>query len=362
MGNRTPLYASHIELGARMVDFAGWEMPIQYQSLIEEHHAVRSAAGMFDVSHMAVLDISGRDAREFLRFLLANDLDKATQGKAQYTALLDEQGGVLDDLILYRRSPSGDEVRLVVNCATRDKDQAWMAHHSSAFQVSISPRPELAIIAIQGPEAIREFMDHSELPLAAVCSGIPAFGFVEDGEILLARTGYTGEDGLEIILPAAQAQTLWQRLVDAGIRPCGLGARDTLRLEAGMNLYGHEMDESTHPFESNMGWVVAFSEGRDFIGRKALEPLRHQKGATLVGLVLESRGVLRSQQPVFTRQGEGIITSGTFSPTLGESIALARVPAGSHGAAEVEVRGRRQPVRIVKPPFVRRGQAVYQET
>lgn len=360
MGSRTPLYQQHLDLGAKMVDFGGWDMPIQYSSLIDEHHAVRQGAGIFDVSHMTVVDVTGDDARDYLRKLLANDVDRAPDGKAIYTAMLNEQGGVLDDLIVYRRN-GDDDYRLVVNCATRAKDLAWMQQRTPGFDVAVEERPELAMIAVQGPDA-RALVGKVKPALAGTIDGLKIFGFAERDGWLLARTGYTGEDGVEIILPGDDAPAFWEALVEAGVTPCGLGARDTLRLEAGLNLYGNDMGETTTPLEANMGWTVAFGEGRDFIGHTALDAQQGTDHPVLLGLLMEGRGVLRAHQPVFTEQGEGEITSGTFSPTLGQSIALARLPAGSRGRAEVEIRGRRQPVRIVKPPFVRNGKTVYRET
>ena len=359
MGSRTPLYQQHLDLGAKMVDFAGWDMPIQYSSLIDEHHAVRQHAGMFDVSHMTVVDVTGADARTYLRKLLANDVDRAADGKAIYSAMLNEQGGVLDDLIVYRRD--GEEnYRLVVNSATRSKDLAWMQQRTPGFDVQVEEQPDLAMIAVQGPQA-RAIVGKIKPELAEAIADLKIFGFFERDGWLVARTGYTGEDGVEIILPAEQAPAFWQALVKAGVTPCGLGARDTLRLEAGLNLYGNDMGETTTPLEANMAWTVAFGEGRDFIGHTALHAQKETEHPVLLGLLMEGRGVLRAHQPVFTDQGEGEITSGTFSPTLGQSIALARLPAGSSGKAEVEIRGRRQPVRIVKPPFVRNGKPKYQE-
>lgn len=358
MGHRTPLYDQHVAAGARLVDFGGWDMPVHYGSLLDEHHAVRSDAGMFDVSHMTVVDVTGADARAYLRYLLANDVDRVPVGKALYAAMLNEEGGVIDDLIVYRRQ---DDYRLVVNCGTREKDLAWLAKQSEGFAVQVVERPELAIVAVQGPRARERLSALLGDSRAAAVSGLKVFAFVEDGDWLIARTGYTGEDGVEIILPGADATALWQQLADAGVRPCGLGARDTLRLEAGMNLYGNDMDETVTPLQAGMGWTVAFSEDRDFIGRTALLAQQQAGHEQFVGLILEGKGVLRAHQKVISATGEGEITSGTFSPTLGLSIALARVPAGTEGKAEVEIRGKRLPVSIVRPPFVRHGKTVYQQ-
>lgn len=354
---RTPLYNAHIAAGARMVDFAGWEMPISYGSQIDEHHEVRTDAGMFDVSHMTVVDVRGRAARPYLMRLLANDVGKLhRRGKALYTCMLNEQGGVIDDLIVYHMEE--EWFRLVVNAATRDKGLAWLERQAREFEVAITEHHDYAMIAVQGPAA-REKV-HTLLPPEAVekLRGIVAFTAVEHGGLFIGRTGYTGEDGYEIILPAADAEGFWDRLHAAGVEPCGLGARDTLRLEAGMNLYGQDMDEDVTPLESGLAWTVAMKDERDFIGRPALE---RQKTAglerALVGLVLEERGVLRPGQTVHTAQGQGVTTSGTFSPTLQRAIAFARVPVGAADRCEVEIRGKRLEARIVRPPFVRNGAA-----
>ncbi|MFT4198411.1 MAG: glycine cleavage system aminomethyltransferase GcvT [Pseudoxanthomonas sp.] len=360
MIRKTILNDSHRALGARMVDFGGWDMPISYGSQIEEHHAVRRDAGMFDVSHMTVVDLRGPRTREFLRRLLANSVDKLkVRGKALYTAMLDERGGVIDDLIVYFMGE--DWFRLVVNAATRAKDLAWIDAQAAAFDVQVGERPELAMIAVQGPNARAKVIALLAEGDRAAAQKLGRFAAAEvttvDGaSLFLARTGYTGEDGFEIVLPAERAPALWQALLAAGVRPAGLGARDTLRLEAGMNLYGQDMDESTTPYEAAMGWTVALDEGRDFIGRPVLEA-QQRDGAPrqLIGLVMDDKGVLRHGQKVLTAQGEGEILSGTFSPTLGKAIAFARVPAGEPGAVSVDIRGRQAPVRVVKFPFVREG-------
>lgn len=360
MGHRTALYQNHLDAGAKMVDFGGWDMPIHYGSQIEEHHAVRTAVGMFDVSHMGVVDISGAGAKAYLQKLLANDVAKlAEPGKALYTAMLNEQGGILDDLIVYATDGG---YRVVVNCATRDKDLAWMRQQAAGFEVSVAERPDLAIIAVQGPQARDAVANLLGEPRASLIRTLKVFQGLPEGEWFISRTGYTGEDGLEIMLPNEHASALWEQLKAAGVRPCGLGARDTLRLEAGMNLYGSDMDETVSPLEAAMGWTVAWEPAsRNFIGRQALE---QQKAAgvqrILVGLVMESRGVLRGHQKVVTAAGEGEITSGTFSPTLGYSIALARVPAARHVHAQVDIRGKLNDVKVVRPPFVRNGKKVFE--
>ncbi|WP_110970756.1 glycine cleavage system aminomethyltransferase GcvT [Pseudomonas huaxiensis] len=356
MGQRTPLYDLHLALGAKMVDFGGWDMPLHYGSQVEEHHQVRRDCGVFDVSHMTVIDISGVDATEWLRHLLTNDVARLGEiGKALYSTLLNDEGGVIDDLIVYRLA---DGYRLVVNAATRDKDLAWLEAHKSGFEVQFRERPELAILAIQGPQAREKVAELLSAARAELIRDLKPFEGQFEGDWFIARTGYTGEDGLEIILPALQAPAFFNDLVGAGIAPSGLGARDTLRLEAGMNLYGNDIDEAHSPLTSNLAWSIAWDPaGRDFIGRQALETEKaggiSQK---LVGLVLEERGVLRAHQVVRVAEiGEGEITSGSFSPTLSKAIALARLPMATADRAEVEIRGKWYPVRVVKPTFVRHG-------
>lgn len=339
-----------------MVPFAGWEMPLHYGSQLEEHHIVRRSAGVFDVSHMLPLDLRGPGATPFLRRLLANDVARLkAQGKALYSCMLNERGGVIDDLIVYRWAD--DHYRIVVNAGTADKDMEWIRRQSAGFEVEITPRRDLAMLAVQGPQA-RELV----LPLLAgglreAAAELGAFFAAEQGEWFVGRTGYTGEDGFELMLPVAEAADFWSRLLEAGVKPCGLGARDTLRLEAGMNLYGNDMDEETSPLEAGLGWTLAWEPNqRDFIGRPALEAQRQQGGLRrFVGLVLE-KGVLRNHQKLFSGDAEiGEITSGGFSPTLGLSVALARIQAGIEEGVTVDIRGKRLPVRIVKPPFARNG-------
>ena len=360
MTEKTVLNATHRALGARMVDFGGWDMPINYGSQIEEHHAVRRDAGMFDVSHMTVVDLHGARTREFLRHLLANSIDKLkVHGKALYSCMLDERGGVIDDLIVYYL---GEEFfRLVVNAGTRAKDLAWIERQAKAFGVQVKERPEFAMIAVQGPHArtrvlgLLHEVDRPRIEKLGKFSAAAAQG-PHGMPLFVARTGYTGEDGFEIIVPAEHAIALWEALAAAGVAPAGLGARDTLRLEAGMNLYGQDMDESVTPWEANLGWTIALDEGRDFIGRAALEK---QKAAgvprVMVGLVLDDKGVLRHGQKVLTANGEGEILSGSFAPTLNKAVAFARIPVGEPGEVRVDIRGREVPVRLVKYPFVRDG-------
>jgi aminomethyltransferase len=364
MLKRTPLYDTHVAAGAKMVDFGGWEMPVNYGSQIEEHHAVRRHAGMFDVSHMRSVDIEGAGSRDFLRQLLANDVAKLTPGKALYSCMLRDDGGVLDDLIVYWLH--ADRYRAVVNAATAEKDLQWMHEVAQrhGYPVSIAPRGELAMIAVQGPQAralLKSVLDALDRNAGAAVDMLKPFTARVVDEYFIARTGYTGEDGCEVVLPAARAADLWQRLRAAGVAPCGLGARDTLRLEAGMNLYGQDMDETVSPLESGLAWTVDMKEAREFIGRAALEAQR-AAGALrqFVGLKMTERGVLRAHQKVLTAHGSGEITSGTFSPTLGCSIALARVPAGVAvgDCVQVDLRGKAVDVQVVKVPFVRNGKAL----
>ena len=366
MGNKTALYDKHLESGGKIVDFGGWDMPINYGSQVEEHHQVRQASGMFDVSHMTVVDVTGPEAKAYLQKLLANDVAKLQQkGKALYSAMLNEDGGVLDDLIVYRMTDpdvTGEWFRVVVNCATREKDLNWMAERGASFDVALTERPELAMVAIQGPEGIAKTRSVVSESRQQLIDGLSVFQGLESEGWFIARTGYTGEDGLEIMVPEDEIADFWQALVDAGVAPCGLGARDNLRLEAGMNLYGSDMDESVSPLAAAMGWTVAWQpEERRFVGRDALEQQKAE-GVTekLVGLVLEQRGVLRAHQKVIVDGvGEGEVTSGTFSPTLGFSIAMARVPVATGAEAEVEMRGKKVAVKVVKMPFVRQGQKVF---
>ena len=354
----TPLYDSHLAAGAKMVDFSGWEMPIHYGSQIEEHHAVRRDAGMFDVSHMCALDLVGPDATRWLRHLLANDVAKlTTPGKALYSCLLKEDGGVIDDLIVYFFTP--EHFRIVVNAGTAEKDIAWMRTQLVGFKATLTQRrsgPDaLAMIAVQGPNAREKFW--AAFPaMRAASEQLGIFQAAEADGWLIARTGYTGEDGFEIALPAADAGQVWQKLLAAGIKPAGLGARDTLRLEAGMNLYGQDMDENISPFEAGLKWTVDLKDAtRDFIGKSAL--MTRRVDVQFAGLLLLDRGVLRAHQKIITPQGTGEITSGTFSPSLNQSIALARLPVGVTIGSEVdvEIRDKRLKARVIKPSFVRNG-------
>jgi aminomethyltransferase len=352
----TPLNAVHRAAGARMVDFGGWDMPVNYGSQIEEHHAVRRDWGLFDVSHMRVVDFEGAGVREFLRTALANDVTKLKNpGKALYSCMLTEQGGVVDDLIVYFFSE--DHFRMVVNAGTADKDMAWLSslRAGSSASVTIKPRADLAIVAVQGPNA-REKVWSVFAQTRGPTSGLVPFSAAMVGSWMIARTGYTGEDGFEVVLPATDVVDFWQKLVAAGARPAGLGARDTLRLEAGMNLYGQDMDEQVSPLDAGLAWTVEMKTPRNFVGRRALEA-RGQHAEFLGLVLLEAGGVLRGHQKVRAPNGEGEITSGTFSPTLGKSIALARLPRGTAPGDKVQVmvRDKALAALVVKAPFVRNG-------
>ncbi|HTN30782.1 MAG TPA: glycine cleavage system aminomethyltransferase GcvT [Pseudomonas sp.] len=355
MGERTPLYDLHLALGAKMIDFSGWEMPLHYGSQVEEHHQVRRECGVFDVSHLRVVDVSGAQAQAFLQRLLANDVARLDcLGKALYSVALNEQGGVVDDLLVYLTL---DGYRLVSNAATRQRLANWLREQAVGFAVQLHERNDLAILAVQGPDARTRLSAQVTIARAALIKELKPFQGLEEGGWFIARTGYTGEDGLEVMLPASEAVEFFNELVGAGIAPIGLGARDTLRLEAGLGLYGQDLDENASPLVSNLAWSVAWTPGRDFIGRAALEAER-ERGVNhkLVGLVLEERGVLRAHQAVRVEGiGDGEITSGSFAPTLNKSIALARLPMATGERAEVEIRGKWHPVRVIQPPFVRHG-------
>lgn len=359
MLRRTILNDTHRQLGARMVPFGGWDMPVHYGSQIEEHHAVRRDAGMFDVCHMTVVDLRGARVRSFLQRLLANDVGKLkTPGKALYSCMLRDDGGVIDDLIVYFLAE--DWFRMVVNAATTDKDVAWMRQQAAAFEVAVEPRFDLGMVAIQGPNARAKVEALLPPELREAAMALKPFSAAHAGDWFVGRTGYTGEDGFEVILPERDTPNFWRALAGAGVRPCGLGARDTLRLEAGMNLYGTDMDEAQTPLTSGLAWTVAFEPAeRDFIGRSALE--KQQAAGSLpafTGLVLIGKGVLRSHQRLFDGEREvGETTSGGFSPSLDRAIAMARMAADSGDELTVDIRGRRLPVRRVTMPFFRNGKA-----
>ena len=359
MTQHTPLYDEHVALNARMVDFGGWDMPINYGSQMEEHHYVRRAAGMFDVSHMTVVDFKGEQVGDYLRNLLANDVTRLkTEGKALYSCMLNQDGGVIDDLIVYYMNDNW--FRMVVNASTREKDLQWMQAQTSGYAVEITERSDMAMIAVQGPEARDKVHAVLGAEAAVALQDMGVFFMRTWQDMAVARTGYTGEDGYEIILPSEQAAAFWKKLIAAGVHPCGLGARDTLRLEAGMNLYGSDMDETTSPLISGLGWTIAWEPvERDFIGRQAIQAQRDaglkQK---LVGLVLEGKGVLRNHQKVIVNGLEtGEVTSGSFSPTLNHAIAFARVPADIGKQCKVDIRGKQIDALVVKLPFVRNGKS-----
>jgi aminomethyltransferase len=351
----TPLHALHLAAGARMAPFAGYDMPLHYGSQLDEHYAVRAAAGVFDVSHMAQADVTGPQARAYLQRVLAGDVARLADGQALYTCLLNARGGIIDDLLVYRLA--ADRYRLVLNAARRQADLDWLHAQRTGFEVALGAREDLAMLAVQGPKA--RALAEACLPPAVrgAAAGLGRFTAAADGDWLVARTGYTGEDGYEIMLPAADAVALWQALLRVGVRPAGLGARDTLRLEAGLSLYGHEMDETVTPFECGLAWTVHFEPARQFIGRAALEAqraagVRRQR----VGVVLAARGVLRDGAPVLQHGREvGVLTSGGFGPTVGRGIGLARVEAGVQGACTIRIRDRELPACVVNPPFVREG-------
>ncbi|MEO5377991.1 MAG: glycine cleavage system aminomethyltransferase GcvT [Magnetococcus sp. DMHC-6] len=360
---QTPLYSFHLQSGAQMVDFFGWQMPLHYGSQLREHLVVRQQCGMFDVSHMGVIDVEGDRAELFLRRLVTGDVTiKTQQGRALYTLLLTQTGGILDDAIIYRLRDG--LFRLVVNAGTRNKDLAWIQTHAASFGVTVTERTDLAILAVQGPKALEKLI--SIFPPSAPLPHIAPFHAQEWDHMLLARTGYTGEDGFELIVQAGRIEKLWNDLLAVGVAPIGLGARDTLRLEAGMSLYGADMDEEVDPYTCGLAWTVDWEPAeRNFLGRNAIEPLRltppsHHR----LGLILEERGVLRNHLAVFRdRDNIGEITSGGYSPNLEKGIALVKierhVSVGSR--CQVEIRGRRMPVKVVRPPFVRHGQRVFKE-
>jgi aminomethyltransferase len=363
---RTPLYDRHRAAGGKIVPFAGWEMPVQYQGVIDEHRAVRTAAGLFDVSHMGEVRVVGPGAEDFLQHLTPNDVSKLADGQAHYSALLTDEGTYIDDLLVYRIGP--EEFLVVVNAANTEGDFQWIADHAreaEAVEVEdVSGR--YALLALQGPSAVEILRPLAAVPENGGLYDVGYYRFAR-GEVdgapgLLSRTGYTGEDGFELYLHPDDAPRVWDRLLEAGrdrgLVPAGLGARDTLRLEAGMALYGHEIDRETTPWEANLGWTIKMDKG-DFVGRSALAA---QKEAgverRLVGFEVEGRGIAREGHPVVHQGREvGRVTSGTWSPTFEKALGMAYVPlalAEPGTAIELEVRGRRLPAKVVKPPFYKR--------
>lgn len=361
MVQHTSLNAAHRKAGARMVDFGGWDMPLHYGSQVEEHHIVRQSVGCFDVSHMTIVDVRGKQARPFLQHLLANDVARLKiEGKALYSCMLNPNGGVIDDLIVYYLDP--ESYRVVVNASTREKDLKWINDQSESFPVTISVRDDLSMIAVQGPLARKKTLPLLPLDLQQGASHLEPFYAAWLGDWFVGRTGYTGEDGFEVMLPNELAPEFWSNLLKDDVKPCGLGCRDTLRLEAGMNLYGNDMDESVSPLEAGLDWTIAWAPSdRDFIGRRAIESLRATGVTTrFVGLVLEGRGVCRAHQKVIIEDcnTDGEITSGSFSPTLQKAIAFARIPLTDATTCHVDIRGKIIPAKIVKPVFVRNGKAL----
>lgn len=359
MGKKTPLYEQHLQAKAKMVDFHGWEMPLHYGSQINEHHQVRQQVGVFDISHMTVIDVYGEKAFEFLSLVLANDVGRLKNpGKALYSCMLNEQGGIVDDLIVYYLEQH--HYRLVVNAATRTKDLAWLNQHAPAFGIHIQEGTDLALLAVQGPLALEKLRPLVPAELHTQIQSLSPFRACWNDTFFVARTGYTGENGFELIVTTEQAASLWAQLLASGVSPIGLGARDTLRLEAGLKLYGVDLDETHSPLESDLSWTIAWSPPeRDFIGRQALQAQRqHDQHPVMVGLILQEKGILREHQTVHIEgDGLGAITSGGFSPTLGVSIAFARLPAGVYEQVTVTIRNKQLPAQVVKPPFVRYGKA-----
>ena len=350
--NKTPLNKSHIELGAKMVNFSNWEMPISYSSLIEEHNAVRNTVGIFDVSHMSVFDFDGDNQVAFFEKIFANDIKKIyKENKAIYGALLNEEGGILDDLIIYH---ANNKFRLVSNCSTREQNRQWFEKHAVEFGVKVMERSDMGILAIQGPDALNKILEIKEID--AQVNTLQSFGCMFEGDKLYARTGYTGEDGLELIVPTKDINHLWDQALELGCTPIGLGARDTLRLEAGLNLYGNDMTINNHPYESNMGWTIDMSdENRELIGKDALLSIDQSKSQKIVGIILQDKGVLRSGYEITHEQGKGVVLSGSYSPTLQSSIGLARVDQGYKENGKVMIRNKLLNVDFVSPRFLGQG-------
>ena len=350
--NKTPLNKSHIELGAKMVNFSNWEMPISYSSLIEEHNAVRSTVGIFDVSHMSVFDFDGDNQVAFFEKIFANDIKKIYKdNKAIYGALLNEEGGILDDLIIYH---ANNKFRLVSNCSTREQNRQWFEKHAVEFGVKVMERSDMGILAIQGPDALNKILKIKEIDNQV--NTLQSFGCMFEGDKLYARTGYTGEDGLELIVPTKDINHLWDQALELGCTPIGLGARDTLRLEAGLNLYGNDMTINNHPYESNMGWTIDMSdESREFIGKDALLSIDQSKSQKIVGIILQDKGILRSGYEITHEQGKGEVLSGSYSPTLQSSIGLARVDQGYKENGKVMIRNKLLNIDFVSPRFLGQG-------
>ena len=362
---RTPLHELCRDSGGRMVPFAGWEMPVQFSGLIQEHKAVREQVGMFDISHMGVLRLEGPNPKDALQQMVPSDLHRIGPGEACYSVLLNERGGIRDDLIVYDCGSLDAErgaLVLVINAACADSDTAWIREQMEPAGLTVTDIKQGGVLlALQGPKAIALLEQLSGEDL----SGLPRFGHRMlsvsglQEHVFIARTGYTGEDGAELLLSAEDGQHLWRELLERGVTPCGLGARDTLRLEAAMHLYGQDMDDATNPFEAGLGWLVHLEMPSDFVGRKALEQAV-EAGPTkrLIGLKLQGRAIARHDYPVLHNdEPVGVVTSGTWSPTLGEAIALAYVPRALAKIGTelcVEIRGKAQPATVVRRPFYKR--------
>ena len=356
---RTPLYSLHRELGAKIVEFGGWEMPVQYSGILEEHQAVRERAGIFDVSHMGELVLKGPDAFAQIQKLTPNDVSKLTDGKCHYSAFLTERGTYVDDLLVYRRAP--DSFMLVVNASNTPKDFAWAKSHVSGNLKVEDKTEDYALLSVQGPRAVAL----CQRVCSANLSDIPYYAFrtmnVLGAPALVSRTGYTGEDGFELMVPAAEAEKVFRKLLEEGradgVLPCGLGSRDTLRLEAKMALYGNDIDETVTPWEADLAWTVKMKKG-DFIGRDALEKQKQQGvPRKLVGFDMTDRGIARHGYPAQTQAGAGVVTSGTHSPTFGHPIGLALLPASASEVGSefsVDIRGRQARAKVVETPFYKR--------
>ena len=357
MSNKTELHDTHIKMNGKMVDFTGWTLPIHYGSQINEHKIVRSDAGMFDVSHMMITDIKGKDAKPYLLHILANNIDRLKEpGKALYSCILNETAGIIDDLIIYYINDT--HYRMITNAGTRDKNKKWFAETAKEYDIAFNTRDDLATIAIQGPNARKKTCSILPSEVQQQAEQLPPFSSLSHKNWFIARTGYTGEDGFEVILPNEEIVDFWNKLHQAGVTPVGLGARDTLRLEAAMSLYGTDMDEKISPLECGLSWTIAWQPvERDFIGRRALTKIRSQiDNQVRIGILLPSKGILRNGQKVYMNNKEiGFITSGSYSPIIGKSIALARINNDSKGEYSVDIRGKKFPVQKVKLPFIMNG-------
>jgi len=348
--NRTFLYESHLGLGSKFVNFSGWEMPIHYGSQINEHNCVRNGVGIFDVSHMNVFDFYGVEAKEFMRYVLTNDVNKIDDGFALYSVITNNEGGIIDDLIVYKFN--NKKFRVVSNCSTFDDVNNFFESNIIKFNCDFFHKPSLGILAIQGPESEIALKNILKLEL----SNFKSFSFIEKNELFVSRTGYTGEDGFEVIGEPEELQNIWDLCISRSIPPIGLGARDTLRVEAGMNLNGTDMTITNNPFESNLGWVVDFSDvERDFIAKENLIEIKNTNNLNLVGVLLNEKGILRSGQKIIKDDIDGKVTSGTFSPYIKKSIGFARIPMSIKGNAYVQIRNKLLNVKILSLPFIRKG-------